>query len=66
MSDYKAFASRERHLLYDWIIPDTPPSVSLFTRPALQLPITSRRQRTRLRGSYAGALGRHKFAEGTA
>ena len=32
---YTAFAPQEGHLLYDWIILDTPPSVSLFTRAAL-------------------------------
>lgn len=32
---YAAFSSREGHHLYDWIILDTPPNVSLFTRAAL-------------------------------
>ena len=32
---YKAFAPQEGHLLYDWILLDTPPNVSLFTRAAL-------------------------------
>jgi chromosome partitioning protein len=34
-SIYTAFGSQEGHLLYDWIIIDTPPNVSLFTRAAL-------------------------------
>lgn len=34
-SVYVAFGSQEGHLLYDWIIIDTPPNVSLFTRVAL-------------------------------
>jgi chromosome partitioning protein len=54
-SFYTAFAPREGHLLYDWIIIDTPPNVSLFTRVALAVSdyilVPMRARKSSLRGT---------------
>jgi chromosome partitioning protein len=54
-SFYTAFAPLEGHLLYDWIILDTPPNVSLFTRAALAVAdyilVPMRARQSSLRGT---------------
>ncbi len=50
-----AFGSKEGHLLFDWIIIDTPPNVSLFTRAALAaseyILVPARARKSSLRGT---------------
>ncbi len=60
---YTAFAPQEGHLLYDWIILDTPPNVSLFTRTALAAAdyvlVPARARNSSVRGTY-NMLEAHK------